>query len=153
MSSKALDVRRYSHGKQGDDNEARQHCRNSHPCQAVASPARRSPRCRYLHFTVSIGVSNTISYRMVLYRLPHAIGKTLGNSREPRYRNLALRCIRFPQSARRLSFSWPHPAQRSRKNPWARMPHSRNASKSSLINWGAAARSGPCMQLRHTALV
>jgi hypothetical protein len=30
------------------------------------------------------------------------------------------------------SFSWPHPAQRSLRKPWARMPHSKNASNPSL---------------------
>jgi polar amino acid transport system substrate-binding protein len=37
------------------------------------------------------------------------------------------------------SFSWPHPAQRSLRKPWARMPHSRKASNSSLTNWGKLA--------------
>jgi len=48
------------------------------------------------------------------------------------------------QNPRRLqekatSFSWTHSAQRSRRNPRARMPHSRKASNSSLTNWGKPA--------------
>jgi len=48
------------------------------------------------------------------------------------------------QNPRRLhekatSFSWPQSSQRKRTKPWARMPHSRKASNSSLINSGKLA--------------
>ena len=46
------------------------------------------------------------------------------------------------QNPRRLqlnasSLSWPHSPQRRRRKPWARIPHSRNASNSSLMNRGS----------------
>ena len=45
------------------------------------------------------------------------------------------------QTSRRLqenatSFSWAQSPHRKRKNPWAKIPHSRNTSNSSLTNWG-----------------
>src|SRR3954453_12644932 len=48
------------------------------------------------------------------------------------------------QNPRRLqekatSFSWPHSPQRNLRKPCARMPHSRKASNSSLINSGKRA--------------
>jgi hypothetical protein len=48
------------------------------------------------------------------------------------------------QKPRRLqlnasSLSWPHSSHRSLTKPWARMPHSRKASNSSLTNCGKAA--------------
>lgn len=48
------------------------------------------------------------------------------------------------QKPRRLqlnatSLSWPQSPQRSRRKPWARMPHSRKASNSPLTNCGRSA--------------
>ena len=48
------------------------------------------------------------------------------------------------QNPRRLqlnatSLSWPQSPQRSLRKPWARMPHSRKASNSSLMNRGSSA--------------
>ena len=48
------------------------------------------------------------------------------------------------QKPRRLqlkatSLSWPQSPQRSRRKPWARMPHSRKASNSSFTNCGSSA--------------
>ena len=37
------------------------------------------------------------------------------------------------------SLSWPQSPQRKRRKPWARMPHSRKASNSSLTNCGRSA--------------
>ena len=47
------------------------------------------------------------------------------------------------QNPRRLqlkasNLSWPQSPQRRRRNPWARMPHSRKASNSSLTNCGSS---------------
>ncbi len=43
-------------------------------------------------------------------------------------------------------FSWAHSAQRNRKNPCARMPHSRKASNPSLTNSGKPAQSQPRLE-------
>jgi hypothetical protein len=38
--------------------------------------------------------------------------------------------------------SWPQSPQRKRRKPWARMPHSRNASNSSFTNCGLSPGGG-----------
>jgi gamma-glutamyltranspeptidase len=42
------------------------------------------------------------------------------------------------------SLSWPQSPQRRRRKPWARMPHSRKASNSSLTNCGRSALVAAC---------
>jgi hypothetical protein len=49
------------------------------------------------------------------------------------------------------SLSWAQSPQRSRRKPWARMPHSRKASNSSLTNFGRALPVAVSSALGHSA--
>jgi hypothetical protein len=108
---------------------------NLRPYLSMAGHAKASARCNPQHAQRD---------RQRQHPLPHRhVGRMTWSTRCAAVCDIR-RAPHDGQNPRRLqlnasSLSWPQSPQRRRRKPWARMPHSRKASNSSLMNRGNSA--------------